>query len=81
MHPLALHCAPSARLTIDGPALLLVRRAVVGLGAVFALATSLMVWLDARYSGVKETSEHFATAGRSINVGLTACDIVSKWTW
>ena len=23
----------------------------------------------------------FATAGRSIKMGLTACDIVSKWTW
>jgi Na+/proline symporter len=23
----------------------------------------------------------FSTAGRSIKAGLTACDIVSKWTW
>ena len=23
----------------------------------------------------------FATAGRTIKTGLTACDIVSKWTW
>jgi SSS family transporter len=28
-----------------------------------------------------ESSEMFATAGRSIKMGLTACDIVSKWTW
>lgn len=54
---------------------------VAGLGAVFSLITSFMVWLDDRYNGVVENSESFSTAGRSINVGLTACDIVSKWTW
>ncbi|KAL6748794.1 urea active transporter [Haematococcus lacustris] len=55
---------------------------VVGLGGIFSVLTSGLVWLDQRFSGhSKESSEHFATAGRSINVGLTACDIVSKWTW
>lgn len=54
---------------------------VAGLGTVFSLFTSFMVWLDERYNGVVGGSENFSTAGRSINVGLTACDIVSKWTW
>ena len=27
------------------------------------------------------TSEQFNTASRSVKAGLTACDIVSKWTW
>lgn len=54
---------------------------VVGLGAIFALASAGAVWLDARYTEEPHTSEHFATAGRSIKMGLTACDIVSKWTW
>ena len=26
-------------------------------------------------------SEVFSTAGRSISAGLTAADVVSKWTW
>jgi SSS family transporter len=39
------------------------------------------VWLGDRYSGHEMSSEEFSTAGRSIKVGLTACDIVSKWTW
>jgi Na+/proline symporter len=34
-----------------------------------------------KYSGHVPSSEEFSTAGRSIKVGLTACDIVSKWTW
>lgn len=54
---------------------------ICGLGTVFAVGTSLLVWADERTSGKAETSEHFSTAGRSIKVGLTACDIVSKWTW
>ncbi|MEW5314226.1 MAG: hypothetical protein WDW38_005738 [Sanguina aurantia] len=53
-----------------------------GLGAIFALGSAAAVWLDTRYSGEAVSgAEGFATAGRSINVGLTACDIVSKWTW
>ncbi len=47
---------------------------VVGLGLVFALLTSVAVYLDERYNGsYSDTSEGFSTAGRSINVGLTAC--------
>ena len=40
-----------------------------------------MVWLDEKFGGSQITSESFSTAGRSIKMGLTACDIVSKWTW
>ena len=40
-----------------------------------------MVWLDEKFGGSQTTSESFSTAGRSIKMGLTACDIVSKWTW
>ncbi len=39
------------------------------------------MYLGDRYSGHAPTSEEYSTAGRSIKVGLTACDIVSKWTW
>ncbi len=56
-------------------------RAVVGLGAVFTLGTSVMVWLNNYYNGYSESSEHFSTAGHGIKTGLTASDIVSKWTW
>ncbi|GFH33514.1 uncharacterized protein HaLaN_32897, partial [Haematococcus lacustris] len=55
---------------------------VVGLGGFFSILTSCLVWIDQKFSGNgPQTSEHFSTAGRSIPVGLTACDIVSKWTW
>jgi len=54
---------------------------VVGLGFIFSLLTSGALWLDDRFSGVHESADHFSTAGRTIKVGLTACDIVSKWTW
>jgi len=54
---------------------------VVAFGALFTLLTSGMVFLDYRFGGATHTSEQFSTAGRSIKAGLTACDIVSKWTW
>ncbi len=54
---------------------------VIGLGLVFSLLTSGMVWLDDKFGGASSSSESFSTAGRSIKMGLTACDIVSKWTW
>jgi len=54
---------------------------LIGLGGVFSLFTSLVVYLGNRYSGHVQTSEEFSTAGRSIRTGLCACDIVSKWTW
>jgi urea-proton symporter len=54
---------------------------VAGFGAVFSVFTTLLVWLDHKYGGTESTSEQYNSAGRSIKVGLTACDIVSKWTW
>eukprot|EP00775_Hariotina_reticulata_P003269 gene3269-3546_t len=54
---------------------------VVAFGALFTLLTSVLVFLDHRFGGSSHTSEQFSTAGRSIKAGLTACDIVSKWTW
>lgn len=54
---------------------------VVAFGALFTLLTSVLVFLDHRYGGSSSSSEQFSTAGRSIKAGLTACDIVSKWTW
>ncbi|GBF99241.1 urea-proton symporter-like [Raphidocelis subcapitata] len=54
---------------------------VVAFGALFTLLTSVLVYLDYRYGGTSHTSEQFSTAGRSVKAGLTACDIVSKWTW
>jgi Na+/proline symporter len=50
-------------------------------GGIFTLLTSVMVYADYRFGGTSYTSEQFSTAGRSIKAGLTACDIVSKWTW
>eukprot|EP00775_Hariotina_reticulata_P012232 gene12232-12370_t len=54
---------------------------VVAFGAVFTLFTSIALWLDARATSGSKTSEAYTTAGRSVQAGLTACDIVSKWTW
>lgn len=51
-----------------------------GLGFVFSICTACIVWADTRLMS-HFSSEHFSTAGRSIKMGLTACDIVSKWTW
>ncbi|GFR49725.1 hypothetical protein Agub_g11881, partial [Astrephomene gubernaculifera] len=54
---------------------------LVGLGAVFACIPTLLVWLDRKFGGFGRDSESFSTAGRSIKAGLTACDVVAKWTW
>lgn len=54
---------------------------VCGLGAAFSLIVSVVIYFDNKNSHSLESSEMFATAGRTIKVGLTACDIVSKWTW
>ena len=54
---------------------------VVGLGAIFAVVISVEIKLEEKYLGVKETSEWFNTAGRTIKTGLTAAAIVSGWTW
>ncbi len=54
---------------------------VVGLGLIFAVVISIEIKLEEKYLGVKETSEWFNTAGRTIKTGLTAAAIVSAWTW
>jgi SSS family transporter len=50
-------------------------------GAFFSLFTTLLVYIDYKLIGTKQTSEQFNTAGRSIKTGLTASVIVSQWTW
>ncbi|GIL80103.1 hypothetical protein Vretimale_12924 [Volvox reticuliferus] len=54
---------------------------LVGLGAIFALVPTFLIWFERRYGNTSKDSENFSTAGRSIKAGLTACDIVAKWTW
>mmetsp|Transcript_14234 Transcript_14234/g.33692 ORF Transcript_14234/g.33692 Transcript_14234/m.33692 type:complete len:910 (+) Transcript_14234:237-2966(+) len=57
---------------------------VVGLGIFFATLTTLMFWLSSRRAPqgcTTNTSEYFTSAGRTISAGLTAADVVSKWTW
>lgn len=53
----------------------------LGFGCFFCVFTLLLVYLDQKYGGTKITSEQFNTAGRSVQVGLTASVIVSQWTW
>lgn len=40
-----------------------------------------LIWLEWRFAGGSNTSEHFNTAGRTVKTGLTANVIVSHWTW
>lgn len=54
---------------------------VVAFGGVFTLFTSIALWLDSRFTSHSGSSEAYTTAGRAVKAGLTACDIVSKWTW
>ncbi|EKX42116.1 hypothetical protein GUITHDRAFT_74268, partial [Guillardia theta CCMP2712] len=55
---------------------------ILGLGTIFAILTSIMVWIGNRgMESESATSEHFTSAGRTITAGLTASDVVSKWTW
>ncbi|CAK0787068.1 hypothetical protein CVIRNUC_010284 [Coccomyxa viridis] len=54
---------------------------VVGFGAFFSIFTTILVFLDYRFGGTKQTSEQFNCGGRSIKQGLIAVDIVSHWTW
>jgi hypothetical protein len=46
--------------------------------AVFTLFTSIALWLDSRFTAGGATSEAYTTAGRNVQAGLTACDIVSE---
>jgi hypothetical protein len=54
---------------------------ILGLGIGFALLCLAITMIDYKYLGTQDTSEHFISAGRSVRLGLTATDIVSKWTW
>jgi len=54
---------------------------VLGFGALFSIFTTVIVMFNRAFSGTKETSEHFNTAGRMVKTGLTASVIVSQWTW
>lgn len=54
---------------------------VLGFGALFAVLTSFLIWLEKRYVSSKHNSEWFNTAGRNIKTGLIASVIVSQWTW
>jgi len=54
---------------------------VLGFGVFFSAFASVIHYLDVKYNGTSSTSEHFNTAGRNIGTGLTACVIVSSWTW
>jgi len=57
----------------------------LALGCAFAALVGGLVYLSNR--GVAENqqtgnnSEVYSTAGRTISAGLTAADVVSKWTW
>jgi SSS family transporter len=57
----------------------------LGIGTGFALLVAVLVWFANRKQAADHTdftnSEVYTTAGRSIGVGLTAADVVSKWTW
>lgn len=58
---------------------------VLGIGTIFACLTSGMVWFSNRSipddQKTGNNSETFSAAGRTIPAGLTAADVVSKWTW
>ncbi|KAJ3277876.1 hypothetical protein HK104_002881, partial [Borealophlyctis nickersoniae] len=54
---------------------------VLGFGAFFSIVMSLLTLAQKRYLGETQTSEMFATAGRSVKTGLVASAVVSAWTW
>ena len=55
------------------------------LGCAFAALVGGMVYLSNKNVAAEEqtgnNSEVYSTAGRTISAGLTAADVVSKWTW
>jgi len=57
----------------------------VVLGSAFAGLVAGMVYMSNRNVAAGEqtgeNSEVYSTAGRTISAGLTAADVVSKWTW
>ena len=58
---------------------------VLGVGSIFACLTSGMIWFSNKHAAKDQetgvNSETFSTGGRAIPAGLTAADVVSKWTW
>ncbi|KAL8712368.1 MAG: hypothetical protein Q9225_006958 [Loekoesia sp. 1 TL-2023] len=54
---------------------------VIGLGFLFALGMILTTYVLKRYQNEVQTSEMFATAGRTVKSGLVASAVVSSWTW
>lgn len=54
---------------------------IILFGFVFSVILAGLVFLDQRFGDGDHSSEHFNTAGRSVKTGLTACVIVSQWTW
>jgi Na+/proline symporter len=54
---------------------------VIGFGAFFSIFITGLWYVEKRYTGMKETSEEFSTAGRSVKIGLLASSVVSAWTW
>ena len=54
---------------------------VIGFGIFFSLLMSLVSYAVKKFGNEAETSEQFATAGRTIKTGLIASSVVSAWTW
>ncbi|KAL8944114.1 MAG: hypothetical protein Q9211_000705 [Gyalolechia sp. 1 TL-2023] len=54
---------------------------VIGLGFLFALGMILTTYVLKRYRNEVQTSEMFATAGRTVKSGLVSSAVVSSWTW
>ncbi|KAI4169047.1 MAG: hypothetical protein LQ343_005980 [Gyalolechia ehrenbergii] len=54
---------------------------VIGLGFLFALGMILTTYVLKRYQNEVQTSEMFATAGRTVKSGLVSSAVVSSWTW
>lgn len=52
---------------------------VIGLGFLFALGMILTTYVLKRYQNEVQTSEMFATAGRTVKSGLVASAVVSSW--
>jgi hypothetical protein len=55
--------------------------AAAAAAAVFTLFTSIALWLDSRFTSHSGSSEAYTTAGRAVKAGLTACDIVSEYSY
>lgn len=54
---------------------------MITFGIFFTLYAVFVTDFHLRFNQIKMTAEYFSTAGRSIGTGLTACAVVSSWTW